>query len=130
MIYVDIPLTSDPGDTFQYSNLTSNWLAIIISRACNTDLKSFGQKNLFSPLNVKLGDWPKDLDGYRIGSGDIQFTARDMAKFGMLYLNKGQIDGSQIIPSDWVRESTQSYSTDINSVGVNGLYGLFNYESH
>ncbi|NVK48992.1 MAG: ankyrin repeat domain-containing protein [Cyclobacteriaceae bacterium] len=115
---VDIPLTSDPGDTFQYSNLTSNWLATIISRACNTDLKSFGQKNLFSPLNIKLGDWPKDLDGYRIGSGDIQFTARDMAKFGMLYLNKGQIDGRQIIPSDWVRESTQSYSTDINSVGV------------
>jgi CubicO group peptidase (beta-lactamase class C family) len=113
-----IPLTSDPGTTFQYSNLTSNWLAIIIARACNTNLKSFGQKNLFAPLNVKLGDWPEDLDGYNIGSGDIQFTARDMAKFGLLYLNEGRIEGRQIIPADWVRESTQSYSTDINSVGV------------
>ncbi|NVJ87254.1 MAG: ankyrin repeat domain-containing protein [Algoriphagus sp.] len=114
----DIPLTHDPGSTFQYSNLTSNWLAIIISRACKTDLKSFGEKYLFSPLRVKIGDWPKDLDGYRIGSGDIQFTARDMAKFGMLYLNEGQIDGRQIIPAEWVKESTQKYSTDINSTGV------------
>ncbi|WP_430812371.1 MULTISPECIES: serine hydrolase [unclassified Carboxylicivirga] len=114
----DIPLTHDPGSAFQYSNLSSNWLAMIISRACNTDLKSFGEKYLFTPLNVKIGDWPKDLDGYRIGSGDIQFTARDMAKFGLLYLNKGQIDGRQIIPSDWVKESTQPYSTNINSVGV------------
>ncbi|SIN65354.1 serine hydrolase [Algoriphagus halophilus] len=114
----DIPLTHDPGSTFQYSNLTSNWLSMIISRACNTDLKSFGEQHLFSPLQVKLGDWPQDLDGYRIGSGDIQFTARDMVKFGLLYLNEGQMEGDQIIPADWVKASTQPYSTDINSVGV------------
>ncbi len=54
---VDIPLTKDPGTGFQYSNLTSNWLGIIISRACNTDLKSFGEKYLFNPLKVKLGNW-------------------------------------------------------------------------
>ena len=120
--YIDkvntIPLTSDPGTTFQYSNLTSNWLAIIIARSCNTDLESFGQKKLFSPLNVKLGDWPKDLDGYNIGAGDIQFTARDMAKFGLLYLNDGRMNDRQIVPADWVRESFQKYSVHINSVGV------------
>lgn len=113
-----IPLTSDPGTTFQYSNLTSNWLAIIISRACETNLKSFAEKNLFLPLNVKLGNWPKDLDGYNIGAGDIQFTARDMAKFGLLYLNEGRTENKQIVPDDWIRESLQKYSEDINSVGV------------
>jgi CubicO group peptidase (beta-lactamase class C family) len=115
---VDIPLTEDPGSSFQYSNLTSNWLAIIISRACNMDLKSFGQEFLFSPLKVNLGDWPQDLDGYFIGSGDIQFTARDMAKFGLMYLNKGEFNGRQIISSDWIRESLQNYTVNINSVGV------------
>ncbi len=113
-----IPLTSDPGANFQYSNLTSNWLAIIVARACKTDLTSFGQENLFSSLKVKLGDWPKDLDGYNIGSGDIQFTARDMAKFGLLYLNDGYANGVQIVPANWVKESLQNYAEDINSVGV------------
>ena len=120
--YIDkietIPLTEDPGKKFQYSNLTSNWLGIIISRACGKDLKSFGEENLFNPLNVKLGDWPKDLDGYYIGSGDIQFTARDMAKFGLLYLNEGKLNGKQLIPSEWVNESFMSYSKDVSSAGI------------
>ena len=113
-----IPLAKDPGTEFQYSNLTSNWLAIIVSRACGTDLKSFGEENLFSPLKVNLGDWPQDVDGYYIGSGDIQFTARDMAKFGLLYLHEGKLDGRQLISSEWVNESLKSYSKDINSAGV------------
>ena len=115
---VDIPLTLDPGTGFQYSNLTSNWLGIIIARATDMDLKSFGEKNLFSPLSVKLGDWAQDLDGYYIGCGDIQFTARDMAKFGLLYLNEGKYEGEQLIPAGWVNESLQSYSSDINSGGI------------
>ncbi len=114
----DIPLTKDPGSEFQYSNLTSNWLGIIISRACNTNLKSFGEENLFNPLHVKLGDWPRDLDGFYIGCGDIQFTARDMAKFGLLYLNEGKYNGRQLIPVGWVKQSLQSYSPNINSAGI------------
>jgi CubicO group peptidase (beta-lactamase class C family) len=107
---VDFPLTGDPGTEFNYSNLTSHWLGIIVARACDKDLKSFGQEHLFSPLGVEVGDWNRDLDGYYIGGGDIQFTARDMAKFGVLYLNGGEYEGNQIIPASWVRESLQSYS--------------------
>ena len=113
-----IPLTNDPGTRFQYSNLTSNWLGIIVTRACDKDLKSFGQEYLFSPLEVELGGWNQDVDGYYIGSGDIQFTARDMARFGLLYLNDGKYKGNQIIPVDWVSKSLESYSDDIDTVGV------------
>jgi CubicO group peptidase (beta-lactamase class C family) len=122
----EIPLTNNPGTEFQYSNLTSNWLGIILARACNTDLKSFGKENLFDPLNVKLGDWTRDIDGYYIGSGDIQFTARDMAKFGLLYLNEGEYNGQKLIPAEWVRESLQRYSENVNTAGiVSGRVGRY-----
>ncbi len=108
---VSIPLTADPGSAFQYSNLTAHWLGIIVARAAGTDLKSFGDEHLFSPLGVEVGDdWNQDLDGYYIGCGDIQFTARDMAKFGLLYLNGGEYEGSQILSADWVQDSLQTYS--------------------
>jgi CubicO group peptidase (beta-lactamase class C family) len=85
---VNIPLTGDPGTRFQYSNLTSHWLGIIVARTCDTDLISFGREYLFSPLNASVSEnWNQDIDGYYIGCGDIQITARDMAKFGLLYLN-------------------------------------------
>ena len=37
-------------------------------------------------------------------------SARDLARFGLLYLNKGAWAGKQIVPADWVRESTRPYS--------------------
>ena len=115
---VQLPLTIDPGTGFQYSNLTSNWLGIIIARVTNSDLKSFGEKNLFTPLNIEIGNWNRDWDGYYIGAADLEVTARDMAKFGLLYLNNGKYEGKQIIPASWVNESLQRYSENFTSAGI------------
>jgi CubicO group peptidase (beta-lactamase class C family) len=109
-LVVDFPLTSDPGSEFQYSNLTTHWLGVIVARACDMDLKSFAQANLFDPLGGEIGDWRKDLDGYNWGAGEIHVSARDAARFGLLYLNDGRFEGQQIIPADWVNRSLQTYS--------------------
>ena len=114
---VDFPLTSDPGTEFSYSNLTSHLLGVIVARACNTDLKSYGQENLFSPINAEVGDWTSDPDNYNWGWGEISFTARDIARFGLLYLNGGEYGGKQVVSEEWVRESLQTYSEDINFTG-------------
>jgi len=108
-----IPLTADPGTRFQYSNLTAHWLGIIAARASGMDLMTLGKKYLFGPLGVVPGeDWNRDVDGYYIGCGDILFTTRDMAKFGLLYLDGGEYEGRRIIPADWVRESLQTYTVN------------------
>jgi len=109
---VDVPLTRDPGTDFQYSNLTSHLLGVIVDRACGTDLKSFAQEHLFSPLDAEVGFWQQDWEGYYLSYGDIDFTARDMAKFGLLYLNDGVYEGKQLINSGWVEESLRIYSED------------------
>lgn len=114
---VDFSLTSDPGTEFSYSNLTSHLLGVIVARACDTDLKSYGQKNLFSPINAAVGGWTRDADNYNWGWGEIYVTARDMAKFGLLYLNEGEYDGKRVVSADWVRESLQRYSENINFTG-------------
>jgi len=108
----EIPLASDPGTTFHYSNLSSNWLGIIVDRACGKSLKEYAQEHLFAPLNVKPGEWGQDAEGHNNGCGDLHLTARDAAKFGLLYLNDGVYQGAQIIPSDWVRDSLQTYSVN------------------
>jgi CubicO group peptidase (beta-lactamase class C family) len=111
-LIVDFPLISDPGAGFNYSNLTSNWLGILLARACQTDLKSYAEKNLLAPIGAKIGDWKQDWDGYYIGCGEMHSTARDMAKFGLLYLDDGKFEGKQVVPASWVRQSLQSYSED------------------
>lgn len=116
-LIVDFPLVSDPGTRFNYSNLTYNWLAIILARACGADLKSFAQEHLFLPMDTEVGDWLQDRDGHYIGSGGIHLRSRDAAKFGLLYLNDGEYEGEQIISPDWVRKSLQTYSEDARDYG-------------
>lgn len=116
-LIAEFPLVSDPGTRFNYSNLTYSWLAIILSRACGTDLKSYAQEHLFQPTDTELGDWLQDRDGHYIGSGGIHVTARDAAKFGLLYLNNGEYNGNQIVPADWVHDSLQNYSENARDYG-------------
>ncbi|MCA9921666.1 MAG: serine hydrolase [Anaerolineales bacterium] len=108
----DVPLVRDPGTDFEYSNLTSHILGIIVARACETDLKTFAQEHLFSPLDIEPGFWQTDWEGNYLGFSDIHLSAYDMAKFGLLYLNDGEYNGQQIVPADWVHDSLQIYSED------------------
>ena len=109
---VDFPLVSDPGTEVNYSSVTSHLLGVIVARACDTDLMSFAREHLFTPIDAELGDWTRDLDGYNWGWGEIYVTARDMARFGSLYLNDGECEGNQVISADWVHDSLQTYSED------------------
>ncbi len=90
----------------------SHLLEVIVARACDTDPMSFAREHLFTPIDVELGDWTRDLDGYNWGWGEIYVTARDMARFGSLYLNDGECEGNQNISADWVHDSLQTYSED------------------
>jgi CubicO group peptidase (beta-lactamase class C family) len=107
---VNVPLVCDPGSDFQYSNLTAHILGMIVARAAGTDLKSYAQEHLFNPLGIEPGFWQQDWDGNYLGFSDIHLTARDMARFGLLYMQEGQYNGRQIVPAQWVRDSLQIYS--------------------
>lgn len=111
------PLVNDPGTAFHYSNLTSSWLAIILARACDPDLRSYAQRHLFSPIGIEVGDWLQDRDGYYIGSGGIYLTARDAARFGALYLDDGEHKGTQLIAADWVHDSLRMHSPSVRDYG-------------
>ncbi|MBD3184580.1 serine hydrolase [Candidatus Poribacteria bacterium] len=108
----DFPLVSDPGTRFHYSNLSSNWLGIIVDRSCGMNLKAFAEKHIFSPLDVKPGEWGQDAEGHNNGCGDLHLAARDAAKFGLVSLKDGIYEGKQVIPADWVDVSLQTYSVN------------------
>jgi len=124
------PLVSDPGTRFNYSNLTSNWLGIIIDRACGMNLKAYAEEYLFSPLDVKAGEWGQDAEGHNNGCGDLHLTPRDAAKFGLLYLNDGVYQGNQVVPVNWVHDSLQTYSVNEAFVKKVGHFRDIGYGYH
>ncbi len=109
---VDVPLVRDPGSDFDYSNLSSHLVGVIVARACSTDLRTMARTALFDPMGVEMGEWIRDWDGYYNGHADLHLTPRDMAKFGLLYLNDGAWKGRQLVPADWVERSLRTVSSD------------------
>ncbi len=102
---LSLMLVSDPGTTFHYSTPAVHVLAGVLNRALENSLTAFADTSLFEPLGITVARWPTDPQGNPAGGNLMQFTPRAMVRFGLLYLNNGQLDGEQIVPADWVRSS-------------------------
>ncbi len=109
---IELPLAADLDKTFAYSSHSSHILSGIITKATGMSTFDFAKQYLFDPLDISIKRWDQDSLGYYFGFGYLWFSPRDMARFGYLYLNSGVGDGQQIIPAEWIEESTQRYSTD------------------
>jgi CubicO group peptidase (beta-lactamase class C family) len=140
------PLVATPGTTFAYSNASSHLLSAIVADTTGQPTLAVARAKLFGPLGINSDHafqpragkpptpaqlqayqqaavaWPRDPQGYYMGFGEAKLPARDLAKFGYLYLNGGRWNGSQVVPADYVRASTQPH-TDLPWLGPGGGYG-------
>jgi CubicO group peptidase (beta-lactamase class C family) len=75
--------------------------------------------------------WPVDPQGYHFGAGFLRLPARDLAKFGYLYLNGGRWDGNQLIPADYVTAATSVSGSSPNlSMGYGWHWWVAVEEGH
>lgn len=101
---------TEPGTRFDYSNHASFLLSAIITKTTGTDTHTYARENLFKPLGINDVFWEKSPQGIYHGFARMWLKPHDMAKFGMLYLQKGQWDGQQIVPKKWIEESIKAHS--------------------
>ena len=103
-----------PGSFWYYNNWDFNALGTIYNRQTGSDLfqdfetrlarpigmQDFSLRHTFYRANPEVSRHPAYL--YRL-------TARDMARFGLLFLNEGRWQDNQLVPADWVAESTRPH---------------------
>lgn len=107
---VTITRAAEAGTTFNYSTLTSSFLGRVIEEATGMSLAAYTQKALWQPAGMQNHAYwlldGKPGEGKAIGGASFNATARDFARIGQMMLNKGQINGKQVITKDWVKQST------------------------
>jgi CubicO group peptidase (beta-lactamase class C family) len=116
------PAIEKAGEQFNYCTFNTHVMSGILTRASGIGLLELSNKYLFEPLGIKNVYWLKDEQGYYFGGDKLWLTPRDMAKFGYLFLNKGKWEDKQIIPVEWVIESTKNKFHNFNDSGYSG-YG-------
>ena len=101
-------LTAQPGTRWAYSNLGYALLSRTVREAITGDeraIAAFVQRELFAPLGMRHAFMEFDAAGTPAGSNAVLATAREWAKFGLLYLNDGVVGGKRILPEGWVAYS-------------------------
>ena len=103
-----MPLATPPGSTWNYNDGNYVILSQIIREAVGghaADVVRFARRELFDPLGMHHLTLQFDASGNPEGSGSMLATARDWARFGMLYLDDGVVGGKRILPEGWVQYS-------------------------
>jgi len=142
---LDLPVRERSFGKFQYNSAASHLLSAIITRSTGICAQEFAADHLFDPLGIDQpaaniantfsqadvfrntgGGWPRDPQGNSIGGWGLALKARDMVRFGYLYLKGGQWDGGQLIPKKWVEDSifphTPEYGYQWCLRDVNGVF--------
>lgn len=99
------PLECQPGSCWIYSTGNYHLLSVILTRATGLDTRSYAARKLLGPLGIPARPWDRDPRGYYLGGNNMGFTARELLRFGRLYLAEGRWEGRQVVPADWVRRS-------------------------
>ncbi|MGE6257271.1 serine hydrolase domain-containing protein [Heyndrickxia sporothermodurans] len=111
--------------TFKYSTAGVHLLSSIITRTTGKSAREFANERLFKPIGIKeipdyemksfgfedlfgknVKGWVKDPNNNSTGGWGLTLRPRDMARFGLLYVNRGIWNKQQIISESWINEST------------------------
>lgn len=99
---LDIPMSSEPGEQWQYCSANSFLLAASVSaalaRADRENIFEFADKYLMQPLEINSYRLTKSANGkFLNGQGNSHFIPNDLAKFGLLLLNQGMLNNQRLL---------------------------------
>ena len=126
---LDLPMVDDPGTKFVYNTGVSHLFSGMIKNKVGISAEEFAEKNLFNALGITNWEWkkdPNDLTNTGGSQGGLHIHPVNMSMLGYLFFKNGSMDGKQVVPEDWVRESTSAkipiINADTGEVAVNYGY--------
>ncbi len=100
------PVEHEPGTHFLYNTGATYTLSAIVHKLSGGRLLDYLQPRLFAPLGILNPHWEQSPQGIDVGGWGLSITTADIAAFGQLYLQKGEWQGAQLIPTAWVEQAT------------------------
>ncbi len=97
----------DPGADWQYVSIDTHVISMVIRGATGRTIPELVEEKLFAPMGLRRDPfYVTDGDGVAFVLGGLNLTTRDYARIGQLVAQDGMWDGQQLVPADWIDEST------------------------
>lgn len=118
--FLNAPPDHYPGTLFGYDTSGTHALCEIVQRVTKQTLHQYLAPRLFEPIGITDIEWEMSLFGINRGGGGVRMTTRDMARFGLLYVNRGRCENRQILPEGWAQRATARHIDSSNAIGMYG----------
>ena len=110
--FLALPVAHKPGTLFYYNTAATYMLSAIAQKVTGLTLTQYLTPRLFEPLGIKNPKWNQDEQGVDLGGFGLNITTEDIAKFGLLYLQRGEWNGQRLLPSAWVDLATSKQASN------------------
>jgi CubicO group peptidase (beta-lactamase class C family) len=104
--FLALPVEHPPGTHFVYNSAATYMASAIVQKLTGVTLLEYLRPRLFAPLGIEGATWESCPRGINIGGWGLSVRTEDIARFGQLYLQKGQWNGRQLVPAAWIEEAT------------------------
>ena len=124
--FFEKPVEFEPGTHFSYDTGSTYMLSAIIKKRTGMTTLDFLMINLFEPLGITPDRWYKLGETSEGGIG-LQLSSKDVAKLGLLYLNKGMWNGERILTEKWCEDAGKPH-TDNSGNGTPDWTSGYGYQ--
>jgi CubicO group peptidase (beta-lactamase class C family) len=104
--FLAAPVECKPGTLFIYNTPGSYMLSAIVQKVTGETVFDYLRPRLFEPLGIENPTWDASPQGITFGGVGLNIRTEDIARFGQLYLQKGEWKGKQLLPAAWVETAT------------------------
>ena len=108
------PVVHEPGTFYLYNSLGTYMLSAIVQQVTGEKVVDYLTPRLFEPLHIDKPRWEESPQGINCGGWGLYLKTEDLAKMGQLLLQKGEWNGQQLIPAEWVAEMSKKQVESIN----------------
>ena len=113
-VFLAHPVVHEPGTFYLYNSLGTYVLSAIVQQVTGEKVVDYLNTRLFEPLHIDKPKWEESPQGINTGGWGLWLKTEDLAKMGQLLLQKGEWDGHQLIPAEWVAEMSKKQVESIN----------------
>lgn len=100
------PVPHKPGSHFLYNTPATFMLSAIVQKVSGETVLDYLRPRLFEPLGIAQPVWDANTAGVTLGGYGLRVRTEDIASFGQLYLQRGQWQGRQLLPTSWIDLAT------------------------
>jgi CubicO group peptidase (beta-lactamase class C family) len=105
-VFLGLEVEEEPGTLFVYNTGATYMLSAILQKITGETLMDYLRPRLFEPLGATEAIWELSREGITNGGWGLSLNTDSVARFGQLLLQRGEWDGKQLIPAEWIDAAT------------------------